>query len=781
MNDSINSNQYTPEQSDFKKTINLFLSKWYWFPISILFAMIVVRTINEMTTPIYKVGCNIVIGDDLTDQLTGNQIKPTGIDFNRVNPINKEIGIIKSKNLAEKTIDSLNLSYQCYELKKGGKYFRRRLYNDIPFKIIVDSSDFFETDREIILKIIDAKTVEISINSDYDITRRLKIGEKFTYKRFSFGLGVSKGYTDFSDYINKRYSFTFKSKYSLASEYADKLKVETDPVSQNILKLSMTDENLYQSIDYLNKLCELYIKNDINIRNVIATKTIGYIDLQLGILSEQLNDAEDSLIDFKRKNNVLLSEENTPLVQNYYQFEKDVDELTYQEKSLQSLQKFADSLKINKNVIIPKIISLNERMSGQLEQVNSLIVQREILLKNQSKSSPEVKLINQQIDVNASVLKEYLGKELKIVNNQKGELLNRLKTTEAELQSLPESQRKRITFEREFKLAENIYNIYQQKRIEAILAKESTVSKIRVLDPARYEDHMMVSPRKNYNFRIALILSLLLPGFLIILFKNLSDRIDDINEIKSRTRSIILGKIYHADLTSELPIFDFPQSAIAESFYKLFTRLKFMKPEPGIKVISITSGASGEGKTFCAANLASAIALSGKKVVLLSLDLRRPKIHDIFSTEIAPGITDYLLNKAEKNEIIVNTGITNLDIIPSGPIPPDPITLISQNKLAELFKELSLAYDYVIVDTPPVGMVADAMLIGKLSDLTLMLVRIRFTRKVIFDLIDELQESNNIENMALVVNDIKAYSSYSGNGYYKYYHVKEKQRFWKRR
>lgn len=774
MNDSLNSIQNLSEQSDFKKALNLLLSKWYWFPVSIIIALTLVRMINELTTPMYKVSCNIVIGDDLTEQLANPQLKGTGIDFNRMNPINKEIGILRSKKLAEETINSLNLSYQCYELKKGGKYFRRRLYNEIPFALVQDSSIKIKNDQEILIKIVNENTIELTINNDYDITKELKIGEKFTYRDFSFTIELSNGYSDFTGFINKRYSFTFKSNYSLASQYADKLKIEIDPISQNILRLSIIDENLYQSIDYLNKLCELYIKNDITIRNVIATKTIGYIDLQLGILSEQLNDAEDSLIDFKRKNNILLSAENTLLYNEYFELEKEIAKLEHSVKSIKKLIELSDSVRLNKNTILPRIFEVSDNMGVKLDQLNSLVVQREILLKNQTGSSPEIKLINQQIDVNAKSIGEYLQKELRTIENSKNDLIKKFKTKELDLLNLPESQRKKITFEREFKLAENIYNIYQQKRIEAILAKESTVSRIRVLDPARIEDHLMVSPRKKYNFRIILVLSVLLPAFMIILFKNFSDKIDDINEIRSKTRSIILGKIFHADIATELPILDLPQSAIAESFYKLFTRLKFMKPEPGIKIISITSGASGDGKTFCAANLASAIALSGKKVVLLSLDLRRPKIHEIFNCRISPGITDFLLDKAEKNEIIFPTKVSNLDIVPSGLVPPDPITLINRNKLSNLFNELSEIYDYVIVDTPPIGMVADAMIIGKFSDLTLMLVRIRFSRKVIFELISELQESNNIENMALVVNDIKTNTSYNRNGYYKYYHVKDK-------
>ncbi|MBN2485934.1 MAG: polysaccharide biosynthesis tyrosine autokinase [Bacteroidales bacterium] len=775
MNNYTDSRQNFTDDSDIKRYLKLFYSKWYYFPVSLLLALLIVKAVNEVTTPIYRAKCNIVIGDDLADPITNSQILGSGIDFSRINPINKEIGVLKSKKLAEETIDSLNLTYQCYELKKGYKYFKRRVYNNIPFEIIIDSADFFVTDKEIILKITGANTIEVAINSGYNVNKTIKTGEKFTCRNFSFTIRHSKGFNDFSGFINKKYSYTFKSVYALASEYTNKLKVEIDPVSQNILKLSIEDENLFQSIDYLNMLCDLYIKNDINIRNIIATKTIEYIDLQLGILSEQLNEAEDSLIDFNRNNKMVLSELGNQLAQNYYQLEKEIEELNLRSNWYREMTKMAGTLKNSRGIIFSGGISTSDEISKQLELINSLVVQREVLLKNQSESSLDVKLIDQQIDVNIKILSDYYEKGLEQIENTKKYLAGQLSFIDSQLQSLPESQRKRIKFEREFKLAENIYNIYQQKRIEAILAKESTISKIRILDPARYEDHMMVSPREKYNYRVGVTLALLLPALLIIVYKSFSNKIEDFNEIRAKSKSIILGKIYHAELVSELPIVDFPQSAIAESFYKLFTRLKFLKPEPGVKIISVTSGASGDGKTFCASNLASAIALTGKRVALLSLDLRRPKIHDIFDVQISPGIVDYLLNRADLKNIIRNTKLENLDIVPSGSVPPDPIALINQPRMGEMFKLLSDQYDYVIVDTPPIGMVADSMLIGKLSDLTIMILRIRFTKKVIFELIDELQENNNLENLALVVNDIKAFNSYSGNGYYKYYHVTEKK------
>ncbi len=778
MDNTKNSKNYTTEQSDFKKNLNLLLSKWFWFPVSIISALIIAKTYNDLQTPLYKVNCKIVIGDDLNEPLSTSEIigVNSGIDFNRMNPINKEIGIINSRKLAEETIESLRLNYDCYELYKGGRHFRKRLYNNIPFIIDIDSNNSFEPGREIILEILDNNAIEVFLNSNYNIKRNIQAGEYFTYGNFSFKIDLADNIQNLDAFIGKRYSITFKSKYSLAKEYSNKLKIDIDPKSQNILTLSLIDENINQSIAYLNKLCELYIDNDIQIRNTMASKTIEYIDNQLGILTRQLNDAEDRLINFNKKFNVIVTSENSILIQNYMEINTEIENTSFDNELLKRLLTTIDSVKIAKNTVLPEISEIDQKFRQLIENINLLIIDREILLKNQSLNSPEVKLNNQQLDVSLNKLIEIIKLEQRLVKERRDDLKKQIDKIEKNLIGIPEIQRKKVAFEREFKLTENLYNTYQQKRIEAILAKESTVSKIRVLDLSRYEDHQMVSPRKKYNYRIAFAFSLFLPALLIFLIKNLSDKIEDINEIKSKTNSIILGKIFHAEHTNGLPVVNEKTSPISESFYKLYARLKYLNPEPGIKTILITSGASGDGKTFCTANLAASIALSGKKVILINLDLRKPKIHEIFNTKMSPGLTNFLLGKSEKSEVIRSTDIENLDIISSGPIPPDPIKLINQNRIPELFSDLSGIYDYVIIDTPPVGIVADALLIGKHSDLQIFLIRAKFSRKSIYELLNELNESENFKNMAIVVNDIKAANGYGNRQYHNYYYTSNEKR-----
>jgi capsular exopolysaccharide synthesis family protein len=782
MNNLTNNNSYLSEPSDLKKNILFLLSKWYWFPFSIIIAILIAKTYNNLKTPSYIVNCKIVIGDDLSEPLTTSEIigVNNNIDFNRMNPINKEVGILRSRKLAEETIDSLRLNYHCYEMNMRSKLFKKRLYNNIPFYISIDSSDFFITGEEIIIKISDRNTFEVSLNGDNDITKTLKPGKKFNYGSFSFGIGLSKKLEDLNDYIGNRYSITFKSKYILATEYLQKLNVDIDPTSQNIIKLSIRDENINQSIAFLNMLCEIYISNDIKLRNTMASKTIEYIDLQLKILSEQLKNAEDSLLKFNRKFDAILSNENSLLIQNYMRVNKDLEKIKLQEQSLIDLINNIKIVKNSQNSVLPATILINSKFQNQLDHINRLIIQREILLKNQSGNSPEVTLNQQELEVNVIKLTEVLVLENKLLKTQKNNLEKQLYEIEKELKKLPENQRKKIALERKFKLTENLYNTYQQKRIEAILAKESTVSKIRVLDSARYEDHYMVSPRKKYNFRLAIAFSLFFPAFLLLAGKNFSNKVSDLDEIKHKSSLTILGKIFHSDIRYELPAIKAISSPIAESFYKLFARLKFLKPEPGVKIISITSGASGDGKTFCSSNLAVSIALSGKKVILLNLDLRKPKTHEIFNIKISPGFTNFFLGKVGKKDIIYTTEIENLDIIPSGPIPPDPIKLISQSILKDLLEDLSKTYDYIIIDTPPIGMVADALMIGKLSDLMIMLIRVKFTRKAIFELIQELEESDNFKNLALVVNDMKERHLYSGSLYYKSYYRNDKLTFWEK-
>jgi capsular exopolysaccharide synthesis family protein len=303
-----------------------------------------------------------------------------------------------------------------------------------------------------------------------------------------------------------------------------------------------------------------------------------------------------------------------------------------------------------------------------------------------------------------------------------------------------------------------------EKRIEAGIAKASNVSDNRVIDLARPEMAEIVKPNRNINYAMGFLIGLLIPVALILLFDVLNNSIQDPSHISSKTKVPLLGTIGHNPYESILPVSDKPKSSFAESFRALRTNLDFMLGKADNKVVLVSSTISGEGKSFVASNLAVSLAMLGKRTVLLGLDLRKPKVHNLFDVDNAQGLSTYFIGRDSWNDVVIETSVPNLYVMPAGPIPPNPAELLAGQKLDELINQLKQSYDFIVIDSPPVAVVTDAVLISRLADTTLFVLRHRYTSRNVLDLVEDLSKSKTISNMALLLNDFKKPKGY-GYGY----------------
>ena len=276
--------------------------------------------------------------------------------------------------------------------------------------------------------------------------------------------------------------------------------------------------------------------------------------------------------------------------------------------------------------------------------------------------------------------------------------------------------------------------------------------------------------RKLLNYVIAFILGIGLPGIIIILANYLDPRIKDKIDIENKTKAPLLGVISHNDIKAAIPVHHKPNASFTEAFRHIRTNLQYILREPDQKVIMITSTGAGEGKTFIAVNLAAILAMNFKKVLLLGLDLRRPSIHKIFNIDNSEGISTYLVDKSEMNNILFKSDIDGLDILPAGPNPPNPAELLLTEKMKNLIEQAKNDYDYIVIDTPPVALVTDALIISQYSSANIFVVRQNFSHKEVLNLINKYYEDKKIPNLSLLVNDLRysrslGYSYYYGYGY----------------
>ena len=342
----------------------------------------------------------------------------------------------------------------------------------------------------------------------------------------------------------------------------------------------------------------------------------------------------------------------------------------------------------------------------------------------------------------------------------------RIVEVEKEARKLPATERELIGIERKFNLNNDIYTYLLEKRAESGIAQASNIPNNKILDIARVDNAAKVSPKNSMNYMIALVIGLAIPLVIILMFDYFNNKIIDKSDIENNTNVPIMGSIGHNHDESDLPIVQNPKSSIAESFRSIRTNIQYLLPEKERNIILISSTISGEGKTFVATNLSIIIAMSGKKTLLMGLDLRKPKIHNDFNVNNDVGLSTYLINETSYEDVIRPTDIENLYIATSGPIPPNPAELLEKPLMKDFFDKAREEFDYVILDTPPVAIVTDAILLTQFTDTNIFIVRQKYSSKNVIQYIDELYNKKNIKNLSLLVNDVKIPSYGYGYDYY---------------
>ena len=332
-----------------------------------------------------------------------------------------------------------------------------------------------------------------------------------------------------------------------------------------------------------------------------------------------------------------------------------------------------------------------------------------------------------------------------------------------EMTKLPGTERMLIKIQRKFDLNNSVYRYLLEKRAEAGIAMASTVSKNRIIDKASTFNSSVIKPKKKQNNAMAIIFGLIIPGIFILLLDYFNNKIIDKHDVEKRTKATIIGYISHNVNKNEIPVISKPGSTLAESFRSVRTSLKYYTRDSESFIVSITSTISSEGKTFISVNLASIVALLGKKVLIVGLDLRKPKIHRVFNIDNTEGLSTYLCGNSQYNDIIKETSVKNLYCTPSGEIPPNPAELIESEKMKMFFEKVRKDFDFIILDTPPIAVVTDAMLLTRFVDMNIFVVRQRYTSKNTLDLIDELYHGGKFKNLAIIINDINL-SGYYGYG-----------------
>ncbi|MEJ8756935.1 polysaccharide biosynthesis tyrosine autokinase [Pontibacter sp. H259] len=751
------------EEIDIKALIVKYLRYWYLFVVGVILSVTIAYLYLRYATPQYSVSATLLIKDDKKGPDLADNAVFSDLDiFNSKKNIDNEIEVLKSKTLMQRVLSELELYVTYY--KKGRVKETEIFGSKVPIKLIVAQLDSAAFNKRVTLHILDNNKYELEDEeSGSKSVHQFGQQVKMPYGAFTIVTSGNKSAYSLTELILQFHDFR-----KLAEGFNKGLKVE--PVNKNasVLTLSLTSAVPEKGKAVINKLIEVYNKEAVEDKNLIAGNTIEFIDERLSFLTSELSDVEKDVEQYKRKNELTdVSSEAKLYLERASKYNEQLAQFEIQIDVLNSLESYLKKQN-NQFELVPSTLNIQDpTLLGLTTKFNELQLERERMLRNTTPSNPLVLNLNEQLaNLRVNIL-ENLG------NIKQGLIItkNNLQASSAQFRSrineVPSIERELLEINRQQGIKEGLYLYLLQKREESALSLAASVSNSRVIDPAIAPDDP-VSPKKSLVYLIALLIGLGIPFAGIYIKYLLNDKIEDRKDVERTTKTPILGEIAHSNSVEAIVVAKDNRSPVAEMFRLVRTNLQFATAGKDNKVILVTSSMTGEGKTFFSINLASSLTLTGKKVVILGFDLRKPRLMQELNLPDGTGISNYLISDTVSVDDIVKPvdAVPGLYAVGSGPVPPNPAELMMSHKVDQLLNVLKENFDYVIIDTAPVGQVADAYTLSGYADTTIYMVRYNYTPKAHLEIVDSIYTSKKFKHPMIVLNDAVVENSYSyGYGY----------------
>jgi capsular exopolysaccharide synthesis family protein len=768
---------------DFKGLLLKIVSYWKWFLISLVIAFTIAYQVNIRKEKIYSMQTMISIKEESNPFFTSN----TSLVFNwggisdQVNGIST---ILKSRSHNELVVDKLQF-YIDYLVQ--GKYNLVDSYGAVPFYLEIDKSKGQIANTLISIKFLNENEYEIKIPFENNSVSLITYSEnKYTttavqpaefVKKYKVGEQVSLPFLNWKLQINDNPGFYKGNEYFVrfndfdgtVSRYRS-LDVSSDDKGGSLLTLSLQGTNKARMVEYLNSTVRMLIKIQLDGKNQFANNTIKFIDSTLVAMESQLKETGNELKTFRKDKNIYEIEDGGLKVSNkIMDFDVEKDQISRKIAYYNSLKTYLNNSVDYSRLPAPSVAGIEDpNIAINVSKLIGLSTQRSEMAYA-VKSDKIFKDFDNQMRAVKDVLLENIASakssllyDLSLINAKIGQ-------AESTVKKLPEEQQELLKIKRKYDLNDNIYTEFLQKRNEAEIVKASNLSDIHFIDPAKDIGGNLIGPKTSVNYVLALFLGILIPLIFVFIIFFINNSIQNPDDISKLTQIPLIGVIGFNKDSVNLAVFEKPKSALSESFRTIRSSLQFLYKKQrvsGAKTLMITSSVSGEGKTFCSINIATVFALSEKKTVIIGLDLRKPRLADEFNLTSNIGVVNYLIKQKCLDEITHSTQIPNLDVILSGPIPPNPSELILSEAMKELIDELKQKYDYIILDTPPVGLVSDSLELAQYADVTLYIVRQNYTKKDMITLLNNRIKRGELSNASIVLNGYENKAKYgSGYGY----------------
>lgn len=766
------------EQSSFTfaSIYAAFILNWKWFLLSLIICLGLAAIYLRYTTPIYQTTAKLLVkGSDkgYSSNASLRSSLTTGI-INQNEGLSNEIQILRSRRLAEEAVKDLKL-YVNYV--KHGRVNDVMMYKDNYLNVDIDPASLNNLPSTVVLEV----TREKNAFKVEGTAGRTKINQ--TLKTLPASIKTSVGTLSFTANPNaslkdgNSMTVTITSPRNASGKYAGSLGTSTME-GTSIAILSLKDESPSRASDYIKQLVVCYNRQANDDKNEVANRTEEFINSRLEKINAELNSTEGELEAYKKRNNMVnLNMSGSSAFNNSTEFEQKLASANTQVQLLNELSSYVRE-PVNKYQVIPSNIGLADGASTQLiSRYNQVAMERNRLLKTASETSPAVTPLTEELDGLSTSIQQALNQQRRSLEIQRNSIASQFSRYTGQIQQTPEQERMLTQIGRQQEVKSGLYLMLLQKREENSISLAATADKGKLIDDPSFAG--MISPKSNMIFLIALAIAIGLPSLILFLINVFRYKIEGHDDVAKLTKLPIIADVAVASETAktkaDIVVHENQNNQMEEIFRSMRTNLQFMLKE-NEKVVMFTSSTSGEGKTFNAANLAVSFALLGKKVILVGLDIRKPRLAELFELkDHHHGITPLLTHDEPTwdmvKEQILPSGVNdNLELLLAGPIPPNPTELLTRDSLDKVMNLLRDKYDFVIIDTAPVGLVTDTLQIGRVSDATVYMCRADFTPKASFDLINGLANEGKLPNMSIVINGIdmskKKYGYYYGYGKY---------------
>lgn len=775
------------KEIDIRELLFKYLIHWPWFVGTVIVCLIAAYVYLYIATPVYNISATVLIKDD---KKGGSSNNVAGLDelglsglITSSQSIDNEIEVLRSKTLVKEVVNYLNL-YVTYQ--DNDQIPSKELYKTSPVQVSMIPQEAENLKKNIVIEMVLHPQGSLDVN--------VKMEDKEIQKHFEelpAILPTNQGTLSFfqtTDSVSSKkneevgspvqdvrhITATISQPMNVARRYCENLSIEPTSKTTSVVTVSLKNSSLQRGQDFINQLLEMYNRNTNNDKNEIAQKTAEFIDERIGIISKELGSTEADLETFKRDAGItdLSSDAQIALTGNAEYEKKQVENRT-QISLVEDLKKY---LGHNEYEILPSNVGLKDiTLAAQIDRYNEMLIERKRLLRTSTENNPAIINLDTSIRATKANVQATLEGTLQGLFITKADLDREAKRYMRRINDAPGQERQYVSIARQQEIKAGLYLMLLQKREENAIMLAATANNAKIIDDA-IADVIPVSPKRSIIYLAALVLGLAIPVVVIYLIDLTKFKIEGRADVEKLTSVPVVGDIPLTDEKNtkegSIAVFENQNNLMSETFRNIRTNIQFMLQNDK-KVILVTSTVSGEGKSFTSANLAISLSLLGKKVVIVGLDIRKPGLNKVFNlSSKEKGITQYLANPEMDLMSLVQLSDVNknLYILPGGAVPPNPTELLARDGLEKAIEILKKNFDYVILDTAPIGMVTDTLLIGRVADLSAYVCRADYTHKAEYTLINELYHEQKLPNLCTIINGVdlkkRKYGYYYGYGKY---------------